>query len=273
MNSTGPVDHEPATAADAPAESIHPAVSADDAAHLDPITGEPGAHPVGVGVGALGAGAAGAVIGAVLGPIGAVIGAAFGAVAGGLAGKEVATTSETSATTSETSATMEDEAAGIREGALPVSQIPASTIADTSSPLTTDPQAGEMVYDLSHEEKPFSAATRPGDETLPTHVPPTKKESEAFFTNSDSNPMHESELRPLTQTEPPFGLHDAPVSHVEPASGQAFEDIFVKDVEDVVPEETVRTTAYYKYLDRLHSGRPGDELGDWVEAEAEVVHL
>ncbi|NJL23055.1 MAG: hypothetical protein HC895_23115, partial [Leptolyngbyaceae cyanobacterium SM1_3_5] len=33
----------------------------------DPITGEPGAHPVGTGIGAAGAGAAGAAIGGVVG--------------------------------------------------------------------------------------------------------------------------------------------------------------------------------------------------------------
>jgi hypothetical protein len=56
----------------------------------DPLTGEPGSHPIGTGVGAAGGGAAGAAIGAVGGPIGAVVGAAIGAVAGGLAGKGVA---------------------------------------------------------------------------------------------------------------------------------------------------------------------------------------
>lgn len=56
----------------------------------DPVTGEPGAHPVGVGVGATGGGAMGAAIGAIGGPIGAVIGAGVGAVVGGLAGKAVA---------------------------------------------------------------------------------------------------------------------------------------------------------------------------------------
>ena len=56
----------------------------------DPITGEPGAHPLGVGAGAASAGAAGAVIGSVVGPIGTVAGAVIGAVAGGLAGKGVA---------------------------------------------------------------------------------------------------------------------------------------------------------------------------------------
>jgi hypothetical protein len=57
----------------------------------DPITGAPGAHPVGVGLGAAGAAATGAAIGtAVGGPVGAVVGGVVGAVAGGLAGKGVA---------------------------------------------------------------------------------------------------------------------------------------------------------------------------------------
>lgn len=60
-------------------------------ANRDPITKEPGAHPVGTGTGAASAGAAGAAIGGVVGgPVGAVVGAAIGAVAGGLAGKGAA---------------------------------------------------------------------------------------------------------------------------------------------------------------------------------------
>lgn len=60
-------------------------------ANRDPLTGAPGAHPVGTGVGAaLGGAAAGAAAGTVVGPVGTVIGAAVGAVAGGLAGKGVA---------------------------------------------------------------------------------------------------------------------------------------------------------------------------------------
>lgn len=60
-------------------------------ANRDPITGTPGAHPVGTGVGATGGGAAGAAIGgAVGGPVGAAIGLAAGAIAGGLAGKGAA---------------------------------------------------------------------------------------------------------------------------------------------------------------------------------------
>ena len=59
--------------------------------NLDPISGEPGAHPVGTGLGAAAAGAAtGALGGAVAGPVGAAVGAVIGAVAGGLAGKGAA---------------------------------------------------------------------------------------------------------------------------------------------------------------------------------------
>lgn len=59
-------------------------------ANRDPISGAPGAHPVGTGIGAAGGAAAGAAIGAVGGPVGALVGGAIGAVAGGLAGKGAA---------------------------------------------------------------------------------------------------------------------------------------------------------------------------------------
>src|SRR5829696_9807850 len=59
-------------------------------ANRDPITGEPGAHPIGTGAGAAGGAAAGATVGAIGGPVGAVVGGAVGAVAGGLAGKGAA---------------------------------------------------------------------------------------------------------------------------------------------------------------------------------------
>lgn len=58
--------------------------------NADPITGEPGAHPVGVGLGAAGGGVAGAAIGAAAGPVGAAVGAVAGAVIGGMAGKDIA---------------------------------------------------------------------------------------------------------------------------------------------------------------------------------------
>jgi uncharacterized protein (TIGR02284 family) len=53
----------------------------------DPITDEPGAHPVGTGIGAAGGAMAGAAAGAIGGPIGAAVGGVVGAVVGGLAGK------------------------------------------------------------------------------------------------------------------------------------------------------------------------------------------
>ncbi|MCY2966595.1 MAG: hypothetical protein NT069_23690 [Planctomycetota bacterium] len=57
----------------------------------DPITGTPGAHPVGTGVGAaVGGAAVGAAAGAVAGPVGVAVGTIAGAVAGGLAGKAAA---------------------------------------------------------------------------------------------------------------------------------------------------------------------------------------
>lgn len=59
--------------------------------NADPITGTPGAHPVGTGLGAAAGGvAAGAAIGTVAGPLGTIAGAAVGAIVGGLAGKGVA---------------------------------------------------------------------------------------------------------------------------------------------------------------------------------------
>ncbi len=57
----------------------------------DPISGEAGAHPVGVGLGtAVGGAAAGAAAGLAAGPIGTVAGAVIGGVVGGLAGKGIA---------------------------------------------------------------------------------------------------------------------------------------------------------------------------------------
>lgn len=53
----------------------------------DPITDEPGAHPVGTGVGATGGAIAGAAAGTIAGPVGTMVGGVIGAVVGGLAGK------------------------------------------------------------------------------------------------------------------------------------------------------------------------------------------
>ncbi|QGW65144.1 hypothetical protein GOY17_09615 [Lysobacter soli] len=56
----------------------------------DPISGAPGSHPVGVGVGGVGGAAAGAVIGAIGGPLGMLIGGGIGTLIGAAAGKGVA---------------------------------------------------------------------------------------------------------------------------------------------------------------------------------------
>ncbi|RYF16069.1 MAG: PA2169 family four-helix-bundle protein [Comamonadaceae bacterium] len=53
----------------------------------DPITDEPGAHPIGTAVGGTGGAVAGAVAGSIAGPVGAAVGGVVGAVVGGLAGK------------------------------------------------------------------------------------------------------------------------------------------------------------------------------------------
>jgi len=60
-------------------------------ANRDPLTGTAGAHPVGVGVGAVAGGAAvGAAGGTIAGPPGTLVGAAVGAVAGAMMGKAAA---------------------------------------------------------------------------------------------------------------------------------------------------------------------------------------
>ena len=60
-------------------------------ANRDPLTGAPGAHPVGTGIGAaVGGAATGAAVGTVAGPVGTLAGAVAGAVVGGLAGKGIA---------------------------------------------------------------------------------------------------------------------------------------------------------------------------------------
>ena len=70
-------------------KDIQKIVDADQ--NRDPLSGEAGAHPVGVGIGAAAAGAAiGAAVATIAGPIGTAVGAAIGAVAGGLVGKDVA---------------------------------------------------------------------------------------------------------------------------------------------------------------------------------------
>lgn len=168
--------------------------------HPDPITGEPDAHPVGVGVGALGAGVAGAVVGALGGPVGVLVGAAVGAVAGGLAGHEVASTA-------------------------------------------TDPEPPAV--DL--------------DEPLPTAssglITPNESSFLADSTSADRGVTGEAPLI----TESTFPAAFAVSAEAEPSTRARVDD-----------EATVRETAFYRFLERESTGRPGSELNDWIEAENDV---
>jgi len=86
------IERDPRQSLVPPSETV-PGVGLDQLGerNLDPISGAPGAHPVGTGLGAaMGGAAAGAVVASVAGPVGTFIGAAVGAVLGGLAGKGVA---------------------------------------------------------------------------------------------------------------------------------------------------------------------------------------
>jgi len=72
----------------------------DSAASRDPITGAPGSHPFGTGLGAAAGGmAAGVAAGTVAGPVGTLVGAAAGAIIGGLAGKAAGEAVDPTATT------------------------------------------------------------------------------------------------------------------------------------------------------------------------------
>jgi len=68
-----------------------PRTDGPDGLNRDPLTGSPGAHPLGVGLGGTAGGvAAGALAGTVFGPLGTLIGAAAGVIAGAAAGKGIA---------------------------------------------------------------------------------------------------------------------------------------------------------------------------------------
>lgn len=79
-------EHKPLSASSLSAKELM-----EDELHIDPISHEPGAHPVGTGLGAVVGGAATGFAGGVLaGPIGAVVGLIAGAIAGGIGGKVAA---------------------------------------------------------------------------------------------------------------------------------------------------------------------------------------
>ncbi|MDQ3684302.1 MAG: hypothetical protein M3430_01695 [Acidobacteriota bacterium] len=62
----------------------------DDPANIDPLSGEPGAHPISTAGGTAGGAIAGATIGTIVGgPVGTVVGGVIGGVAGALGGHEL----------------------------------------------------------------------------------------------------------------------------------------------------------------------------------------
>jgi len=82
-------------------DAINPEVVNPDSnpANKDPLTGAPGSHPVGTGIGSAGAAAAGAAVGgAVAGPAGILVGGTIGAVAGAVAGHAVGETTNPTVT-------------------------------------------------------------------------------------------------------------------------------------------------------------------------------
>ena len=272
-------------------ETGDPAVAGEETAHADPITGEPGAHPAAVGVGAFSAGAAGAAIGAIAGPVGMVIGAAIGAFAGGLAGHEVAVSNEDTAPTvdlnSEANGTITDEEgrpSSVAGTPVPIGGTPLMMPGyDIGLPMATiQPEAlaedGSDTVADGTSFSPAAAAARGAGEyrefaagnalsTPPAGGEPASPAvGSASFGGSTAGtgPAQSAlagEFASNTVVSEPAGAH----AFGEPGSGGF----------SIGPDAfgTVQEAAYYRYLDRLESGRSGDELGDWVEAEHEVTRF
>jgi phage tail tape-measure protein len=93
-----------------PIESEGDATQPDSASpNRDPLTGAPGSHPVGTGIGSASAAAVGAAVGgAVAGPAGVLVGGAIGAVAGGAAGHAVGERANPSTEGGEAKASIEE---------------------------------------------------------------------------------------------------------------------------------------------------------------------
>lgn len=324
MNSSVPEDSETTPETDAAAR-LQPVYRPEGSAHRDPITGEPHAHPVGVGVGALGAGATGGLIGAILGPVGAVIGAAFGAVAGGLAGKEVAEASENKAVAvpeasvatpasdpggsyateaaydsaeasrapenftgesiansggthvaSEAFSTSSESVEEVHVNHSGLGHVAAASLVSEEAPTAsgftapakaTDPVAEDMDRQTAPETVPFNASASPVDEFEPQRLPLTPEDTDVHVASVPNDvPKIDEPKGPLS--------HDLLFEHgdmPDPASQSFVEPGTQFNPEENTPESAVRTKAYYNYLNRQQSGRQGDELGDWTEAEYDAV--
>lgn len=184
---------EGATPTEAPAHVHH------HTSHPDPITGEPDAHPVGVGVGALAAGAAGAAVGAFAGPVGMVIGAAIGAIAGGLAGKDVAEAPEVSPVNEDAAPLDEFEhpdATSVTDNEEPLSPALAERVNPPDDAFFTggtlsgrDPDA--IANDpLDEFDRPHAAATSNVSESTPGTSSARRSDLlEKYGTEDDDNPL------------------------------------------------------------------------------------
>ena len=232
------------TPTETPAPAHH---TTDEAAHPDPITGEPGAHPVGVGVGAVGAGIAGAAIGMIAGPVGALIGAAIGAVAGGLAGKEVASADDEPLPADSEPNVTAAGMSGFQSTGLPAANLMAPAEAglpETEANLTT---AEDSVAGSNVDEPVGITAGQFHDAFTATTLHETEAEDqlvddETGAVDPDDVPLPEGIASTGTLGGTPFGR----------ASER---------------EERVRHAAFYRFLDRQSNGVTGDELGDWTSAE------
>ena len=215
---------------------------ADEAKHPDPITGEPGAHPVGVGVGAIGAGLAGAAIGAIAGPLGALVGAAIGAVAGGIAGHEVASADDEPVSLADQSVSTEtapdaalsaEGMAGSQTGGVPGTVLSSSPVLGIPAPSVEEPagQFHEAFTTTTWQEAVTEDQVTGNDDTAKEMTP-------------------EMESSPVDEGATVQGL----------TAGETFNS-----------EEIFRLAAYFRFLHRQTTVEPGDALGDWITAEREVV--
>jgi hypothetical protein len=190
-------------------------------------------HPVGVGIGALGAGAAGAAIGAVGGPIGILVGAVIGAVAGGFVGEEVASAGEEAVTDNPDSSYTEPD----------LGRPSSFTAGSPSFSLPSDTTSGSL-YSGADNNTRQSVDTTPDIPAIPS--------VEA------ANARFETGEQPADVTPDPAFALGGGVSGAASAGEES---------DSGYSEDAIRTRAYYHHLDRVAAGREGDEYGDWYEAE------
>ncbi len=179
-------------------------------ANLDPLTHEPGAHPVGVGVGAAGVGTIGALLGSVAGPVGMLVGTVVGALAGAVVGKDTA-----------------------------------ESVNPTEGTGKIEAAAGEFVTPVT-----------------PPRIPPPEPMAEPAFSAAPSPAPTHPRLRKIVLSGRSAPTAAAPVAIPLPLEVTAH---------DAYPEGSVRETAYFRYLERLRTGLPGNEVDDWTAAEREVL--